>query len=223
MSLIIGSHVSFSKDEQLLGSVKEALSYKASTFMFYTGAPQNTMRLPLDDNLTNQGLELMNKNNIDINNLVVHAPYIINMANDKNYDFNVAFLKEEINRVTKLGVKRLVIHPGSHVGLGEDVGLNNIIKVLNTVINKDTYPMICLETMAGKGSELGTNFEQLKYIMDNINVKDKVFVCLDTCHINDAGYDLNKFDDILNEFDNIIGLDKLKVVHVKYWFRYYRL
>ena len=214
MSLIIGSHVSFSSSEQLLGSVKEALSYKATTFMFYTGAPQNTVRLPIDDNLTKKGLELMNENNIDIDNLVVHAPYIINMANDKNYDFNVSFLTEEINRVTKLGVKRLVIHPGSHVGLGEDIGLNNIIKVLNAVINKDTYPMICLETMAGKGSELGTSFRQLKYIIDNINIKDKVFVCLDTCHINDAGYDLNNFDNILDEFDNIIGLDKLKVIHV---------
>ena len=214
MSLIIGSHVSFSANEQLLGSVKEALSYKATTFMFYTGAPQNTVRSSLNDNLTKQGLELMKQNNIDINNLVVHAPYIINMANDKNYDFNVSFLTEEINRVTKLGVTRLVIHPGSHVGLGEDVGLNNIIKVLNAVITKDTYPMICLETMAGKGSELGTNFKQLKYIIDNVKVKDKVIVCLDTCHINDAGYDLNNFDDILTEFDNIIGLDKLKVIHI---------
>ena len=214
MDLIIGSHVSFSKDEQLLGSVKEALSYKATTFMFYTGAPQNTMRLPLDDNLIKEGLLLMSKNGISIDNLVVHAPYIINMANPKNFDFNVSFLKEEINRVTKLGVKRLVIHPGSHVNLGEDIGLENIIKVLNSVINKDTYPMICLETMAGKGSELGTNFKQLKYLIENVKIKDKVYVCLDTCHINDAGYDLSKFDDILAEFDNIIGLDKLKVIHV---------
>ena len=214
MSLIIGSHVSFTKDAQLLGSVKEALSYKASTFMFYTGAPQNTMRMPLNPELTKKGQDLMRENNININNVVVHAPYIINMANDKNFDFNVSFLKEEINRVTSLGVKLLVIHPGSHVGLGEEVGLNNIIKVLNAVITKDTYPNICLETMAGKGSELGTTFEQLKYIMDNILIKDKVFVCMDTCHINDAGYDLNDFDTILNKFDSVIGLDKLKVIHI---------
>ena len=214
MSLIIGSHVSFAKDEQLLGSVKEALSYKATTFMFYTGAPQNTMRLPLNSELIKKGLELMKENGININNIVVHAPYIINMANDKNFDFNVSFLTEEINRVTKLGVKLLVIHPGSHVNLGENIGLDNIIKVLNTVITTDTYPMICLETMAGKGSELGYKFEQLKYIIDNIKIKDKVFVCLDTCHINDAGYDLSNFDSILEQFDNIIGLDKLKVVHI---------
>ena len=214
MSLIIGSHVSFSKDEQLLGSVKETLSYKASTFMFYTGAPQNTMRLPINDNLTKQGQELMRENGIDINNVVVHAPYIINMANDKNFDFNVSFLSEEIKRVTSLGVKLLVIHPGSHVNLGEEVGLNNIIKVLNTVIKEDTYPMICLETMAGKGSELGYTFEQLKYIIDNIKIANKVFVCMDTCHLNDAGYDLTDFDNILKQFDEIIGLDKLKVIHI---------
>ena len=204
MSLIIGSHVSFSKDEQLLGSVKETLSYKASTFMFYTGAPQNTMRLPINDNLTKQGQELMRENGIDINNVVVHAPYIINMANDKNFDFNVSFLSEEIKRVTSLGVKLLVIHPGSHVNLGEEVGLNNIIKVLNTVIKEDTYPMICLETMAGKGSELGTSFEQIKRIIDGVKLNDKLMVCLDTCHINDAGYDLDNFDKILDEFDDLV-------------------
>ena len=214
MSLIIGSHVSFSKDEQLIGSVKEALSYKASTFMFYTGAPQNTMRLPIDTNLTKQGQDLMRENGIDINNVVVHAPYIINMANDKNFDFNVSFLSEEIKRVTSLGVKLLVIHPGSHVNLGEEVGLDNIVKVLNAVIKEDTYPMICLETMAGKGSELGYNFNQLKYIIDNIKIANKVFVCMDTCHLNDAGYDLTDFDNILKQFDEIIGLDKLKVIHI---------
>ena len=214
MSLIIGSHVSFAKDEQLLGSVKEALSYKASTFMFYTGAPQNTMRLPLNSELTKKGQDLMKENGIDINNVVVHAPYIINMANDKNFDFNVSFLIEEIKRVTELGIKLLVIHPGSHVNLGEDIGLNNIVKVLNTVITNDTFPMICLETMAGKGSELGYTFEQLKYIIDNVTIKNKVYVCLDTCHINDAGYDLSNFDNILEQFDKTIGLDKLKVVHV---------
>ncbi len=174
MSLLIGSHVSFTKDEQLLGSVKEALAYKATTFMFYTGAPQNTMRLPLNDNLTEQGLDLMKKNGIDINNVVVHAPYIINMANDKNFDFNVSFLQEEISRVTSLGVNRLVIHPGSHVGLGEEVGLNNIVKVLNKVITKDTYPCICLETMAGKGSEIGININEIKRIIDGVKYKNKI-------------------------------------------------
>ena len=214
MSLIIGSHVSFSKNDQLLGSVKEALSYKANTFMFYTGAPQNTMRIPIDESLTKAGLALMKENNMDINNLVVHAPYIINMANEKNYAFNVAFLKDEINRVEQIGVSRIVIHPGSHVGLGEDAGINNIIKVLNAVITSDTKPMICLETMAGKGSELGVDFKQIKRIIDGVKLNNKVFVCLDTCHINDAGYNLNEFDDILNDFDNIIGLDKLKVIHI---------
>lgn len=214
MSLIIGSHVSFISKDQLLGSVKEALSYKANTFMFYTGAPQNTNRAPINSLLTKQGLDLMKENNIDINNVVVHAPYIINMANDKNFDFNVNFLKEEIKRVEELGVSRIVIHPGSHVGLGEDVGINNIIAVLNATITCDTKPMICIETMAGKGSELGVNFNQIKQIIDGIKIKNKVFVCFDTCHTNDAGYDLSNFDAILDDFDKIIGLDKLKVIHI---------
>lgn len=212
--MIIGSHVSFNKEEQLLKSVKEALSYNATTFMFYTGAPQNTKRVPIDAELTEQAKKLMIDNNIDINNVVVHAPYIINMANKLNFSFNVNFLKEEINRVSQLGIKRLVIHPGSHVGAGIVTGLNNIIDVLNEVITKEQDVMICLETMAGKGSELGTNFVELKTIIDGVNIKDKVFVCLDACHINDAGYDLTDFNKILDEFDKIIGLEYLKVIHV---------
>ena len=212
MNLIIGSHVSFNKDTQMIGSIEEALSYKANTFMFYTGAPQNTMRCNINIDLLNKAKLLLQNNNIDINNLVVHAPYIINLANINNYEFNVNFLKQEIKRVELLGVKYLVLHPGSHVGLGINSGINNIIKALNEVNN--TSVIICLETMAGKGTELGRNFQELKQIIDGINNKDNIGVCLDTCHINDAGYDLNNFDEVLNEFDNIIGLNKLKVVHI---------
>ena len=212
MNLIIGSHVSFNKDTQMIGSIEEALSYKANTFMFYTGAPQNTMRCNINIDLLNKAKLLLQNNNIDINNLVVHAPYIINLANINNYEFNVNFLEQEIKRVELLGVKYLVLHPGSHVGLGINSGINNIIKALNEVNN--TSVIICLETMAGKGTELGRNFQELKQIIDGINNKDNIGVCLDTCHINDAGYDLNNFDEVLNEFDNIIGLNKLKVVHI---------
>ena len=212
MELIIGSHVSFNKDTQMIGSIEEALSYKANTFMFYTGAPQNTMRCNINIELLNKAKLLLQDNNIDINNLVVHAPYIINLANINNYEFNVNFLKQEIKRVELLGVKYLVLHPGSHVGLGVEAGINNIIKALNEVNN--TSVIICLETMAGKGTELGKKFQELKQIIDGINNKDNIGVCLDTCHINDAGYDLNNFDEVLNEFDNIIGLNKLKVVHI---------
>ena len=214
MDLIIGSHVSFSKDKQMLGSVIEALSYKANTFMLYTGAPQNTNRSLIDDKLTELAHNLMLNENINIKDVIVHAPYIINLANDKNYDFNVNFLKEEIKRVEKLGVSKLVLHPGSHVGLGIEAGINNIIKSLNDCLTPDTKVIVCLETMAGKGSELGCTFEQLKTIIDGVKEKDKIGVCLDTCHISDAGYDLNNFDKVLEEFDNIIGLDKLKVLHI---------
>lgn len=214
MDLIIGSHVSFKKDEQLYGSLLETLSYGANTFMFYTGAPQNTSRYPINDELTYKALELMKENNIDIKNVVVHAPYIINLANSNNFDFNVRFLKEEIARVESLFVDKLVLHPGSHVGLGVEEGLKNIIDSLNTVLNKNTKVTICLETMAGKGTELGRSFEEIKTIIDGVELKDKIGVCLDTCHINDAGYDLTDFDSILEEFDKVIGLKYLKVVHV---------
>lgn len=214
-NLILGCHVSFTKDSQLLGSVKEALSYGANTFMFYTGAPQNTNRSNIDVNLTSEAHELMKNSNVDINNVVVHAPYIINLANNgNNYDFSIEFLKEEIKRTEALGVDKLVLHPGSHVGLGSEVGIKNIIEALNKIITKDQKVIICLETMAGKGSEVGISFEQIKQIIDGVNIKEKIGVCLDTCHINDAGYDLNKFDNILEEFDNSIGLDKLKCIHI---------
>ena len=154
----------------------------------------------------------MEKNGIDINNVVVHAPYIINPANDKNRDFNISFLKQELKRVSALGVNKLVLHPGSHVGLGVDRGIDNIIDVLKKSVD-DTSVDICLETMAGKGTEIGRNFEEIKRIIDGVN-NPHIKVCLDTCHINDAGYDLTDFDKILDLFDSIIGLDKLAVVHI---------
>lgn len=214
MELIIGSHVSFKKDTQMLGSVQETLGYNANTFMFYTGAPQNTARVPIDNELTNKAKDLMKKNNIDIKNVVVHAPYIINLANANNFDFNVRFLKEEISRVESLGVDKLVLHPGSHVGQGVELGIKNIIDSLNVSLTDDTKVTICLETMAGKGSEVGKSFEEIKSIIDGVKYKDKIGVCMDTCHLNDAGYDLSNFDAILEEFDKIIGLNYLKVIHI---------
>lgn len=214
MELIIGSHVSFTKDTQLVGSVLETLSYDANTFMFYTGAPQNTVRVPINNDKTKEALELMKDNNIDIKNVIVHAPYIINLANDKNFDFNVRFLKEEISRVESLGVNKIVLHPGSHVGVGVEQGIKNIIDSLNTTLKEDNNVIICLETMAGKGTELGRNFDEIKQIIDGVELKDKIGVCMDTCHLNDAGYDLNKFDEVLNKFDKKIGLKYLKVIHI---------
>ncbi len=214
MDLIIGSHVSFNSSEQLLGSVKETLGYGATTFMFYTGAPQNTVRVPINLELTKEALILMSENNIDIKNVVVHAPYIINLANSNNFDFNVRFLKEELSRVEALGVDKLVLHPGSHVNLGVDVGIKNIVDSLNMALDDDTKVTICLETMAGKGTELGKSFDEIKKIIDGVKLKDKIGVCMDTCHLNDAGYDLKDFDTILDEFDKIVGLKYLKVIHI---------
>ena len=212
--MIIGENVSFKKDTGLLGAIKEALSYNSNTFMFYTGAPQNTNRSPIDLENTKLAHKMLEENNIDINNLVVHAPYIINLANPKNFDFNVSFLKQEIKRCEELGIKRLVLHPGSHVGLGTIEGINNIAAALNKVLDSNTNLYICLETMAGKGSEVGSSFEELKAIIDKVELKDKIKICMDTCHMNDAGYDLSNFDKVLEEFDNIIGINNLYVVHI---------
>ena len=214
-NLIIGSHVSFNKNDQLLASLREALMYNSNTFMFYTGAPQNTNRYPIDNFKTVEAIKLMKENNIDIDNVIVHAPYIINLANIKNKEFNISFLKEELNRCDSLGVTKLVLHPGSHVGLGVLEGLNNIIDSLNIVLGDyHGNVTILLETMAGKGTELGTNFKDLKYIIDNCKYNNYLGVCLDTCHLNDSGYDISDFNSILDEFSSLISLDKIKCVHV---------
>ena len=215
--LIIGSHVSFKKDTQLVGSVKEALSYGANTFMFYTGAPQNTNRAALNSDLTLEAKSLMNENNIDINNVIVHAPYIINLANgdESKYKFSINFLKQECKRCEELGVSKLVLHPGSHVGQGVEVGLNNIINALNEIL-PTTKITILLETMAGKGTELGSTIEQLSTIINGINDKDKskIGICLDTCHLSDSGLSISSFDEILDCFDKYNLFDKIGCIHV---------
>ena len=206
--MIIGSHVSFKKDTQLIGSIKEALSYGANTFMFYTGAPQNTIRYDIKEDLLIKAHEMLKENNIDINNIIVHAPYIINMASSN--DFAPTFLKQEISRVEALGMKYLVLHPGNSVKLSKSEAIKNIIDNLNKV--GESSVLILLETMAGKGTEIGSKFLELKQIIDG--VKYPLGVCLDTCHVNDAGYDLSNFDDVLEEFDKIIGLKYLKCIHI---------
>ena len=215
--LIIGSHVGYKKDSGLVGSVKEALSYGANTFMFYTGAPQNTIRSSIDLDNVKEAYKLMKDNDIDINNVIVHAPYIINLANgDENkFIFSCNFLIEELKRVNMFGFKFLVLHPGSHVGQGVDVGISNISKALNIVLENDNSDvLILLETMAGKGSEIGRSFEEIKAIIEGVKNKDRIGICLDTCHLNDAGYDLINFDELLENFDKIIGIDKIKCIHI---------
>ena len=214
--LYIGSHVGFKKDSQLLGSVQEALSYGANTFMFYTGAPQNTSRYPIMDGLTLEAMALMKEHDFDYSKVVVHAPYIINLANDKDpekFKFSVRFLQEELERCELLGIKSIVLHPGSHVGLGVDAAISNIAKGLNMILGTHDVTIL-LETMAGKGTEVGSSLEEIKRIVDLVDDKEHIGVCLDTCHLNDAGYDMSEFDSFLNRFDSLIGLDKIGCVHV---------
>lgn len=210
--LIIGSHVSFKKDSQLLGSVKEAMSYGANTLMLYTGAPQNTARSKIEEELTKEGNELIESLGMDKNNMVVHAPYIINLANGD--PFAVEFLKEELKRCKSLGLNKLVLHPGSHVKLTREEGVNNIINGLNRALTDDTGVYVLLETMAGKGSEIGINLDEIKTIIDGVEKKELIKVCIDTCHLNDSGIDISNFDNYLELFDSKLGLEKLACVHV---------
>lgn len=215
--LIIGSHVSYKNSTQLLGSVEEAISYGANAFMFYTGAPQNTQRGEINDLVTYEALQKMKENNIMLENVVCHAPYIVNLANNidpEKYEFAKKFLRQEIERCMQLGVRKIVLHPGSATKLDRTDALNNIIKGLNSILYPDDNIMILLETMAGKGTELGINLEELKYIIENIKLKEKIGVCLDTCHLSDSGININEFDKYLDEFDKQIGIDKIGCVHL---------
>ncbi len=214
--MLLGSHVSMSGKEMLLASSKEAASYGANTFMIYTGAPQNTRRKPIDELNIEAGLAHMKENGI--NNIVVHAPYIINLGNTtkpETFALGVDFLQKEVERTAAIGATQIVLHPGAHVGAGADAGIQKIIEGLNEVLSSDYPVQIALETMAGKGSECGKTFEELAQIFDGVKNNDRLSVCMDTCHIHDAGYDVvNDFDGVLNHFDHLVGIDRLKVLHI---------
>ncbi len=213
----IGSHCSMSAPNYILGAVKEALSYEANALMIYTGPPQNTLRKPVEQLKVQEAIELLSLHDISIENVVIHAPYIINLANcvnENTYTLAVEFLRKEIDRVKEIGARYLVLHPGSFTTATLEEGINKIIQGLNEVLKKEDNIIVCLETMAGKGSEVGTDFHQLKTIIDKVHLNDKLGVCLDTCHIHDSGMNLNELDQILKSFDEIIGLNRLHVVHV---------
>ena len=217
MELIIGSHVGFNSKTQLLGSVEEAVSYNANTFMLYTGSTQSTIRGEINDDLTYKAYELMVKNNINIANVIVHAPYIINFANrsdERKYNFYIDFFAEELNRCKKLGINKIVLHPGSATSCSREDALINISNALNNVFEKTTNTIVLLEFMAGKGNEVGCSINELETIINNIKYQDRIGICLDTCHMNDAGVDISKFDEFLDEFDKIIGLSKIKCIHL---------
>ena len=204
--MIIGSHVSFG-EKQLLGSLEEAISYNANALMFYTGAPQNTIRKPISDKLLDDAINYAKENNFDFNNIVCHAPYIINLANKSQadkWDFSINFLINEIKRCEKLGVNKIVLHPGSSVGITQEEGLDNIIEALKIILENDTNVNILLETMAGKGNECGRTIDQIAYIINNVNSN----------LLNDAGYNVNEFDKYLDEFDQKIGIDKIYCIHL---------
>ena len=216
MELIIGTHVFFA-NEQLYGATKEAASYGSNTFMIYTGSNQSSYRTNIDADLTNKAHILMKENNIDINNVRVHAPFIVNLANNKDgrkYNFYITFMKSEINRCKELGLKNLIFHPGSKLDLSTEEALDNIIYGINIIMKDIAGFTLIIEFMSGKGSEVGSNIDELSYIFDNVNCKEKLGVCLDTCHMNDSGIDLKNFDSFLDEFDTKIGIDKIKCIHV---------
>ena len=212
----IGSHVGMSGREMLLGSAREAVSYGADTFMFYTGAPQNTRRKDISELNIAPAWEYMKARGID--EIIVHAPYIINLGNSvkpETFSLAVEFLAKEIERTISCRSHVLILHPGSHVGAGTDTGTAQIIKGLNEVLTADTDCFIALETMAGKGSEIGRTFEELARIYDGVRCSDKLRVCFDTCHTSDSGYDIiHHFDDVMEQFDRVIGKDQIAVFHI---------
>lgn len=214
--LKLGSHVGMSGKEMLLGSAKEAVSYGANTFMFYTGAPQNTKRKEISELNIEPAWAYMKEHNI--NEIVVHAPYIINLANTvkpETFELAVDFLRLELERASACKSNTLILHPGAHVGAGTDAGIEQIAKGINEVLTKDTTCNIALETMAGKGTEIGRTFEELAQIYDKVVYNDKLRVCFDTCHTNDSGYDIvNDFDGVIEKFDKLIGKYQIAVFHI---------
>lgn len=215
--MLIGSHVGMKGKEMFLGSVKEALSYGANTFMVYTGAPQNTRRKKIEELRIEDGTKLMKEHGMET--FVVHAPYIINLANTtkpETFELAVEFLEVEVERTKAMGSHTLVLHPGSHVGAGVDKGIDRIIEGLNQVMYQDMSVHIALETMAGKGSEIGREFEELKRIYDGVKYPEKLRVCFDTCHVSDSGLDLSGegFENVIDQFDKTIGKDQIAVFHI---------
>lgn len=212
----LGSHVKMRGKEMFLGSAKEAASYGANAMMIYTGAPQNTVRKDLSLMKIEEGKKYMEDHGIE--EVVVHAPYIVNLGNNKDqgkYEFAIEFLANELKRADALGAKQVTLHPGAHVGLGTKVAIENIAHGLDEALKASKDVSVALETMAGKGTEIGRTFEELSEIIEKCSENGRLSVTFDTCHANDAGYDVkNGFDDVLNEFDQIIGLNRLKVVHL---------
>ena len=215
--ILLGSHVGMSGKEMFLGSVKEAESYGANVLMVYTGAPQNTRRKEIGELRIDEGISYAEK--AGIREIVIHAPYIINLGNMEKpemFDFGVEFLAKEVKRAAAFHSKVLVLHPGSALDAGAEAGIAQTVRGLNMVLDANGDDVfIALETMAGKGSEIGRTFEEIRAIYDGVHKKERLRVCFDTCHVNDAGYDLvHDYDGVFETFDKVIGLDQIAVFHI---------
>ncbi len=213
----LGSHVGMAGKDMFLASVKEAESYGANVLMLYTGAPQNTRRKEIKDLNIEKGWEYAAQ--AGINEIVVHAPYIINLANTvkpETFTLAVEFLEKEIIRTAAMRSKVLVLHPGSCLDAGVDAGTAQIVKGLNQVLDQNEDDVfIALETMVGKGSEIGRSFEELARIYEGVHKKERLRVCFDTCHVNDAGYDLvHDYEGVFQHFDEVLGLGQIAVFHI---------
>lgn len=215
--MILGCHVQMKAPSFLEGSVREALQYGCNALMLYTGAPQNTRRRPTADLRIAEAQKLMTENGMPMDRMIVHAPYIINLANSVRpevAELATEFLQSETQRTHEIGASYLVLHPGSYTTTDLETGIRTIISQLNSVHEYPEDVTICLETMSGKGSEVGSTFEQIARILEGVDQPDRFGVCLDTCHISDAGYDVSDFDGVLDAFDHTIGLNRLHVIHL---------
>lgn len=208
----IGNHLSSSGGFYAMG--KNALKLGANTFAFFTRNPRGGKAKDIDPKDVQAFLDFAQENNFG--KLVAHAPYTMNLcaAKEDIRNFGKEMLKDDLKRMEYVPGNYYNFHPGSHVGQGEEVATQLIIDALNESLTKEQTTIVLLETMAGKGSEMGRNFEEIKKIIDGVELNEKLGVCLDTCHIWDGGYDVADIDCVLAEFDRVIGLDRLKAVHL---------
>jgi deoxyribonuclease IV len=215
--IILGSYVKMNKETSLKGLVKEANKYGANAFMFYLGSPQNSYRKNFNSQEIKEFHEELKKEKISLNNVIVHAPYIINLGNYINKrisEFTFQFLKKEIEMCEKIGIKIIVIHPGSYPVDNSKQALKYVAENINKILTPQSKIKIAIETMSGKGKQIGINFDQIDYILKKIKLNQKVGVCWDTCHLHDYGFDVEKIEDLIKEFENKIGLKKLFVIHL---------
>ncbi|MBN1041070.1 deoxyribonuclease IV [Clostridium botulinum] len=211
--LNIGCHLSSSKGFKNMG--ENALKIGANTFQFFTRNPRGSKAKDIDENDVKEFLQLAKENNFC--KILAHAPYTLNAcsADERNREFAIEIMADDLKRMEYIPNNLYNFHPGSHVKQGREVGIEYISSALNSILKKDQTTKVLLETMSGKGTEVGRNFEEIAEIIKRVELKEHVGVCLDTCHIHDAGYDIvNELDEVLEEFDSMIGLDKLYAIHL---------